>query len=62
MKEYKLEGKPENDNTWHSTDRVFNSVYDVIDIMNQEKKIDESYGRKWEYRILFRKVSEWEVL
>ena len=61
MKEYKIEGKPVNNDTWFSSEKVFNSVYDVIDKMNQEKRIDESYGRKWEYRILSREVSEWEV-
>ena len=64
--EYIVEGKPEGSNKWCLVSGILFSFDDAINAMNQEKKIDKFLhrcdGRKWEYRVSSRKVSEWKAV
>lgn len=63
MKEYRLEGKAVNSDTWLSVGHHFDNINEVRERVAQEKKYDKWYknsSEDWEYRILVREVSEWE--
>lgn len=62
MREYKLEGKAVNSDTWLSVGYNFDNINEVRERVAQEKKYDKWYknsSEDWEYRILVREVSEW---
>lgn len=67
MKEYIVEGKPQGSNKWcwRFVSEILFSFDDAIDKMNKEKRTDELLyeynNKKWEYRVLSREVSKWEV-
>ena len=64
MKEYKVEGRPVNTNVWWSVGNYFDNIKEAKERVKQEKTVDKFYKKsseKWEYRILSREVSEWEV-
>lgn len=64
MKEYRLEGKAVNSDTWLSVGYNFDNINEVRERVTQEKKYDKWYknsSEDWEYRILVREVSEWEA-
>lgn len=61
MKEYKIEGRPSNDNTWWSIGDFFDDIKEVEKRIKQEKSFDKFYKRDWEYRVLVREVGDWEV-
>lgn len=65
MKEYRLEGKAVNSDTWLSVGNNFDNIYEVRERVAQEKKYDKWYknsSEDWEYRILVREVSEWKAV
>lgn len=63
MKEYKVEGRPLNDNRWWSIGDFYTNIEEVEKKIEQEKSYDELYSTAgWEYRILVREVSNWEVM
>ena len=69
MKEYRVEGKAVNSNGWLSVGDRFDNINEAYERVAQEKKYDKWYNDKWyknssedwEYRILVREVSNWEV-
>lgn len=62
MKEYKVEGRPVNTNAWWSIGNFFNNIEEAEKRIKQEKSYDEFNTKTlWEYRILVREVSNWEV-
>ena len=65
MKEYKVEGRPLYTNTWWSIGKIFNNIEEAEKRIKQEKSLDKLHGKSpedWEYRILVREVSNWEVM
>ena len=64
MKEYRVEGKAVNSDEWWSVGSYFDNIEEAKERVTQEIKIDSFYKKnqnKWEYRILVREVSNWEV-
>ena len=64
MKEYRIEGKPVNSDEWCSLADRFDNINETYERVAQEKKYDKWYKKSsedWEYRILIREVSNWEV-
>ena len=65
MKEYKVEGRPLNSNRWWSIGNNFDNVEQAKERVIQEKEFDELHTKSpenWEYRILVREVSNWEIM
>lgn len=65
MKEYKVEGKLLNDSRWLSIGDFFDNIEEAKERIKQEKSFDELYTKSpenWEYRILVREVSNWEIM
>lgn len=65
MKEYRVEGKPSNSNRWWSIGNHFDNIEEAKERVAQEKKYDKWYKKSpedWEYRILVRDVSNWEIM
>ena len=65
MKEYKIEGRPLNSNRWWSVGDFFNDIEEAKKRIVQEKEFDELHTKSpenWEYRILVREVSNWEIM
>lgn len=63
MKEYKVEGRPLNSNRWWSIGNNFDNVEQAKERVIQEKSYDEFNTKTpWEYRILVREVSNWEIM
>lgn len=62
MKEYKVEGRPLNSNAWWSIGNLFNNIEEAEKRIEQEKSYDELTETPWEYRILVREISNWEIM
>ena len=65
MKEYKVEGRPSNDNRWWSIGDFFVNIEEAEKRIKQEKSFDEFHTKSpenWEYRILVREVSNWKIM
>ena len=63
MKEYKVEGRPLNNNTWWSIGNFYTNIEEAEKRIEQEKSYDKFYSTVgWEYRILVREVSNWKEL
>ena len=64
MKECRVEGKAVNSDKWWLVGDRFDNIYEARERIAQEKKYDKWYrnsSEDWEYRILIREVSNWEV-
>ena len=67
MKEYKVQYKEVNANTWWDLGCYSYSLEDAKKVIEVQKSYDKNffknweYCEDWEYRILVRNVSEWET-
>jgi hypothetical protein len=65
MKEYKVEGKLLNDSRWWSIGDFFDNIEEAKERIKQERDFDKFHTKhpeNWEYRILVREVSNWEIM
>ena len=64
MKEYMIQNRHVNKDTWFNIDGCFDNIDSVKEKIKQEKRYDYFYKKnpdEWEYRILVREVPDWEV-
>ena len=64
MKEYKIQNRNVNRDTWFNIDGYFYDVDSTKKRIEEEKRYDYFYKKnpdEWEYRILVREIPDWEV-